>query len=331
MLNANCIECGELYEAFIMPDGNSAAGRCPQCREKFLVSSSTESGKKSFSTPRKKLEPWAVRQTCSCGQEYDARHYINLYSKEADASGGLCENCRARMRAEEEVKEEAAKLRTINDKRESWRRSCGIPVIYQQERFETWKTGRPGTVDKAYTICQEYAEKYPLLTPQGYQSLILTSPRIWGLGKTHLACAIAHHVLDRWQGQGRCPVCMVDEPSLMLRIRATYNRTIYTGEGAPPRQETEELILKQLTWVPLLILDDVGKNDVADPKFTQRILFQIINGRYNNGKLPIVITANATEYEFKEHIGGENEATLDRLLENVRFIEITGKSYRRKS
>ena len=324
----NCIDCGESYEAFVFPDGLAAgSGRCSACREKHL-----RQVPKPLREPvdaRKPGESWKVVQLCKCGQPYEAQWYLSIFGREVDISHGLCPECQAKQQAEREAEERVAKDRTIREKREEWRRSCGIPPTYQGERFSTWKRGRPGNVDKIYAICREYSENYRLLTPQGYRSLVLTSPRVWGLGKTHLVCSIAHRILDRWNGEEiRCPVYVTTEPDLMARIRATYNRVFYTGEGVP--QETEEDVLKHVTRVPLLILDDVGKEEVADLKFVQRMLYRIINGRYNNNRLPVVITANMSEREFRQHLGGENEASSSRLYESCggKFCELTGKDFR---
>lgn len=329
-----CIDCNEPYEAFVFPDGSLAgSGRCPACRETHLRPPNIANAvnRVNAANTRKPGESWGVVQLCKCERPYEATWYMNKFGREVDISHGLCPECRVKEQVEREAREQADRDRLIREKREEWRRSCGIPPTYQGERFTTWKKGRPGNVDKIYAICREYAENYPLLTPQGYRSLVLTSPRVWGLGKTHLVCSIAHRILDRWNGEEiRCPVYVTTEPDLMTRIRATYNRVFYTGDGAPPRQETEEGVLKHVTWVPLLILDDVGKEDVDNPKFVQRMLFRIINGRYNNNKLPVVITANMSEREFRQHLGGENEASLSRLYESCggKFYELTGKDIR---
>jgi len=112
---------------------------------------------------------------------------------------------------------------------------------------------------------------------------------------------------------------------MFRRIRATFNHTV--------NKETEQDIYKLLTTIPLLVVDDIGKEEVSDPRFVQRVWFSVINGRYDN-MLPIVITANLTPDEIAYHLGGSrnNEASFDRLYEMVGgvFWENEGKSYRRE-
>ena len=113
---------------------------------------------------------------------------------------------------------------------------------------------------------------------------------------------------------------------MFRRIRATFNHI--------EKQETEEGIYKLLTTIPLLIVDDVGKEEVSDSRFVQRVWFSVINGRYDN-MLPIVITANLNPDKIAYHLGGSrnNEASFDRLYEMVGgvFWENEGKSYRREA
>ncbi len=313
----NCIDCGEPCEFM------SASGRCPACHKKRLVAV-TE--RKVIHDASQNGEVKNEKRICqSCCVEYDAR-LLNILGHWMDFSHDVCEDCWRKQETERNAQEQAQRVHETQRKREEGRRTCGIPLKYFEERFTTWEIGRSGNVDRAYSLAIEYATDYPLMKPQGYRSLFLSSPGCVGLGKTHLVCSIAHQVLDRWQGEGRCPVYLITESDLFERIRATYH---HQGE----HEETEEQIIKKLIWVPLLILDDLGKEEVADPKFVQRTLFKIINGRYNN-TLPTVFTANDTPEEIRRHLGGSGgkEASYDRLVEMCKgkFFIMTGESYRRK-
>jgi DNA replication protein DnaC len=131
-----------------------------------------------------------------------------------------------------------------------------------------------------------------------------------GTGKTHLACGI----LQRWMrtgferemeepwgpyagGRG----LFITLPRLLLRIQATYKAQYST--------ETEDSIIEYLCDLPLLVLDDVGKQKRSD--YSQRTLFNIVDGRYVKGK-HIVITSNLSGDEFAAEVG---EAVASRLIE----------------
>jgi len=93
-----------------------------------------------------------------------------------------------------------------------------------------------------------------------------------GVGKTHLAAAIAHH----WREAGR-QVEFVVVPDLLDRIRA----------GVREDDGDQYQLLEQIRTSAHLVLDDLGVHS-ATP-WAQEKLFQILNYRYN-GRLPTVIT-----------------------------------------
>lgn len=268
------------------------------------------------------------QQIClGCGVEYLA-HIGRVMGIKIVFGGGYCRECGQKREEEEKKREEETRARELSEKREQWRRECGIPLRFAQSRFERFDHKVGGNILKAWKQCKEYAEGFLPKMPQQSKSLILYSSHVWGVGKTYLVCAIGHALLDKWQGETDwCPVCFISEPQLFLRIRATYNRRTYSEAHA----ETEDEIYHKLIRVPLLILDDVGKEEVSDPRFVQRVLFALIDGRYQS-MLPMVITANLDLSGLARHLGGEreNEASLDRLSEMTgnSFIELNGSSYR---
>ena len=158
----------------------------------------------------------------------------------------------------------------------------------------------------------------------GHPSLFIYGD--WGTGKTHLSCAIAHRIFDRWNGGERgCPrVVFVSEPDLFRRIQATYS---FNKEEREIR-ESEDNIIKGISYCDLLILDDVGKERRSDPRFVQRTLFAIVDNRYRL-ELPMVITANFDVDGLKKHL---EDASFDRFFEMTKgsYVKMDGESYRRK-
>lgn len=255
--------------------------------------------------------------------------------------GPRCPECWGKKHQADQQAEEEARIAAFAGKRREARLGCGIPPKYQNEDFSTYDTnGYRERFKPVFKQAWDYAEGFPLANcGKGYRSMVLYSEQSWGVGKTHLACAIAHRVLDRWTGVPTfCPVRFVSEPDLLAQITATYN---FSQEERRYR-ESEADIIRRLVAAPLLVIDDVGKRKVADLRFVQRILFSIIDGRYKNMG-PLVLTANLDREGLGKYLGGvspdrENvegadEASIDRLAEMCQgaFTQIDGKSYRRNN
>lgn len=261
-----------------------------------------------------------------CLKEYQARIFTVLNTQLVQGQG-YCPGCVKKQAVKEEAKEKAIEDARVKQQRRLWRSACGISPMFMNERFDTFdRTKQP----EAYKVCLDYANKYPLDTLRGYHSLLLLSDHSWGVGKTHLASSIGHKIIDRWNGSNiSCPVLFISEPELYTRIQASYN---FTGEGGQ-RRENEASIIWQLINVRLLIMDDVGKRRVSDPKFVQRIMFSIIDGRYRE-MLPMVITANLEPGDLAVYLSGGqgDEASMDRLVEMCKGASwrLEGDSFRAK-
>jgi DNA replication protein DnaC len=119
----------------------------------------------------------------------------------------------------------------------------------------------------ALDIAVKYAQK-----PEGW----LLMEGSYGVGKTHLAAAIANTRLQFGDA-----VLFITSPDLLDHLRATY---------APDSESTYDATFDRVRNTPLLVLDDLG---VENPSpWAQEKLFQLLNHRYNYN-LPTVITTNA--------------------------------------
>jgi len=233
-----------------------------------------------------------------------------------------CLECRAKRREAAALGNMKAELTAaVNEGRGRWRDECGIQGKYLESTFENFdQTLQP----KAYESMKNYKSG----------SVVLASPNIYGVGKTHLVSALIHQMLDgnnivarlSDDGKGiiraRCPAYFVTESRLLSRIRNTYNLR-RDDDG-----ETEEDVFRKLSGFTLLVIDDVGKVRPRDYHFLQGVYFRIIDERYVNEQ-SIILTTNLDFNELEIHIGG---ACADRLREMCgnNFIKMGGQSYRIK-
>jgi len=234
----------------------------------------------------------------------------------------FCPKCRAELQEREEREQQQELERQRQELRARWRLACGMPAEFLTKTFESFEREYQRA---AHKVALDWAKKFNLDSPRGYPSLIFYS-NIPGVGKGHLMAAIINYALDNWQGnpdRKRCPIRFESGPSLVRRIRATYNI-----RREDELHEREDEVYQSLAGVPLLLLDDVGKESPSN--FTRETYWYIIDERVKSG-LPVIISSRL-EFEGErslETLMGED--TVSRLYGMTRgdFIEMEGQDYRR--
>ena len=164
--------------------------------------------------------------------------------------------------------------------------------------FESFDANERGT-ETAFRIAREYAK-----TTDGW--FVLHGGV--GVGKTHLAAAIANAYASR---NIQASVYFRVVPDLLDQLRATFDPE--TGVAYDER-------FQQIRNANLLVLDDLGTEN-STPWASEK-LFQIINHRYNE-QLPTVITSNAKLERIEDRI-------VSRMLDSrlARYVFIDADDYR---
>lgn len=144
---------------------------------------------------------------------------------------------------------------------------------------------------------------------QQAKNLIIFGPS--GVGKTHLASAIAYRMIE----QG------------MRVLFTSAMQLVQTLQVAKQQLKLPEALVK-LARFPLLILDDIGyvKKDDAETS----VLFELIADRYECRSL--IITANQPFSEW-DSIFPDNMmavAAIDRLIHHATIFNIKEESYRQQ-
>ena len=132
-----------------------------------------------------------------------------------------------------------------------------------------------------------------------------------GVGKTHLAAAIGHGLIERG-----------------VRVRQ-YTTTALVQQLQQARAQLElESALQKLDKYRVLILDDFGYVKKSDQE--TYVLFELIAHRYETGS--IIITSNQPFSEWDRIFPDEmmTVAAIDRLVHHATLIEVQSDSYRRK-
>lgn len=168
---------------------------------------------------------------------------------------------------------------------------AGIPRRFEGRTFENFRAESDGQ-KRALQVSSAYTERFEDRLRYGGGLVFCGKP---GTGKTHLACAIANHVIQ----MGRSAVFM----SVIRAIRSvkdTYRRD---------SDLTEQQAINALIAPDLLILDEVGVQFGSDTE--KMILFEVMNGRYEDVR-PTIVLSNLVREELGAYLG---ERVLDRLQE----------------
>ncbi len=259
----------------------------------------------------------------SCGSTFTGEITVyNRFQPPRELKDTECPGCKAKRQVEEERQRQEKLAADRKETVAGWRRVCGIPDQLLAKTFDNFDQRRQRD---ALADAVEWAKGFSLESPKGYPSLIFYSPTP-GLGKTHLMVAIANYLLDNWQGtpgRRRSPMIFAKGPGLVRRIRYTYD--LREGDNT---HEREEDIYREVAGVPLLLLDDVGKETPS--KFTRDLYWYIIDERVTSG-LPVILTSRLPlegTNSLEDLMGVD---TVDRLYGMTRgqVTEMTGESYRR--
>lgn len=242
----------------------------------------------------------------------------------------------ARKASEEaEAARKAAEAKAADDERQRKRIQKVIGASGMGDRFlrRTFDTFQETPENRAaLKTARRFVDSFDRLLPDpaagepGKNGLFITGPV--GTGKTHLAAAIANELL----AQGKPVICMT-MIDLLERIKSTYN-TRQTAAMVCGGEADEGAVLRVYKTVPLLVIDDIGKEPPTD--WAVSTIYNIINARYE-AYLPTIVTTNYDTASLIARLTPPSTrdsmtatATLDRLNEMCRALTIGGKSWRQR-
>ena len=167
-----------------------------------------------------------------------------------------------------------------------------------------------GSQLKAFNYSFRLVREYPAVD----RGLLLMGPV--GVGKTHLAVAILHGLLEKG-----VPCLFYEFGTLLKEIQDSYNSVSNT---------TELGVLAPIYQAEVLVLDELGASKPTD--WVRDTMMNVIGKRYNDKKLTIFTTnysdarRNPAEETLEDRIGVRLRS---RLYEMCRTVHIDGDDYRK--
>jgi len=254
----------------------------------------------------------AIQPCPDCGNEFESPLYMGK------AVAKFCTDCRSARSRAFELERVETHLRSLANKRREWAESpVGIPIKYRGLTWDDFRYDHGGENNRQKVAAfRHWANSFPTdQRPLGVESLLITRD-VNGVGKTMLACLILQDLINRFEelGRERSPFQFWAVKDVKMRVNAARRF------GS---QETEEQVYADLTTIPLLILDDVGKEKMTGYEAADdyEMYFTLINKRYNN-QLPVILTTNLTYEPWVP--GGASLIDLIGRAGVSRLMEMTG-------
>lgn len=210
-----------------------------------------------------------------------------------------CPDCE-RENEEQRIADENTKLKEAAEKRKSRRidellGNSGIPKRFQDKTFDNYQLSEGNAKqEEVFNRVVAFSEEFKPSQEHSGRCIVMIGDT--GTGKSHLACAVASHVIKEYGGTAR--FTSVSEINRLVRESKGYNARY---------SETE--VIEAFGNYDLLIVDEVGIQSGSDAE--SRALFDVFNARYQNMKSTIVIS-NLNQAQVREALG---QRIFDRLKE----------------
>lgn len=218
-----------------------------------------------------------------------------------------CPGCTSERNEQEAREREEHRQREIRERRAALLLGrAAIPARFSDRRLSNY-VPQCDKSRKAHEVAVDFAQNFKDRLKTG-SGLILCGGV--GTGKTHLAIGIAHEVL----AMNLSPV-FTSVMSAVRAVKETYRRD---------HDLTERQAIDRFVEPDLLILDEVGVQFGSDTE--KLILFEIINGRYEEMR-PTIVISNLAKDALEKFIG---ERAFDRLREGGgKLVAFDWPSHRR--
>lgn len=217
-----------------------------------------------------------------------------------------CEACANEKRfkqLEEDRKQEA--IDRAKDRLAAIKRKSGVPKRFYDKTFEGFEAITEKAAARRDAV-RDYADG--LASGETTNSLILVGKV--GNGKTHLACALISHIIEK---AGKVPKYMTFS-ELVRSVKESWKSGSEISEAD---------VYRNFAKPDLVVIDEVGIQNFTE--FEQTVAYEAINARYLDEK-PTVLITNLAAKDLSSALG---DRVVDRLREGGgKALDFDWQSYR---
>ena len=182
---------------------------------------------------------------------------------------------------------------------------ASIPPRYRGLKFKNMDIKDPDS-ERAVRLAKRYLDKAGELLARGASGFACGGV---GTGKTHISCILTEN-LARMGFSARYTTAW----DMIQDIRSAYS----------DKSTSVQSMVKRYVSYDFLVIDEIGVQNGSNDE--RVLLFQVINGRYDNIKSTLIISNSSNPVED----GYLDGRTIDRLKEGGGFsLKLNGESYRR--
>ena len=216
----------------------------------------------------------------------------------------------AEKMAERKIIEDKMNAQRLKDAREEAVSRSGIPSQYVASSFGNYRAKTPICADTKRQL-MAYAENFDRIRKKG-TGIFLYGPT--GTGKTHLACALIHALMNK-------------------DVQCVFARTWEVLQDATEAGFEKAKVLDPLIKAEVLVLDEVGLQ--SGTKSEERNLYAVIDSRIN-ARRPTIFTTNVQPDTAKKDADLLTVRRLvgDRVYDRMQWksvmLKLDGESHRKR-
>lgn len=170
---------------------------------------------------------------------------------------------------------------------------AGIPPRFQTCSLDTWAAGNSEEKLRAWHTATGFVDAFSENFRLGRSMMLLGKV---GTGKTHLATGMLQQIIRNFGSQG-----LIGQYTTAGGIIRSVKETFGS------HSKTESQVYADLVEPHLLVIDEVGVQHGTD--FERTVLFEVINGRYEQLK-PTIVVSNLGMADLRQCLG---DRAVDRL------------------